>query len=81
MIGFVEACFTRVDMNLAKTLKCYLTRSAYAIDRDDSSVELEIKKTFLDRSTPQGSLVSPALWRIFDKIFSYLYINSLTVLH
>ena len=31
----------------------------------------------MDQTSPQGSILSPTFWRIFDKIFSQIYINSL----
>ena len=38
---------------------------------------VEIKKTFPNKSTPQGSILSPKLWRYYDGLFSRLYTNSL----
>ena len=55
-------------------IRSYLTKSATVIDRD-STCTYHIAKTFADRSIPQGSLLSPLLWRLYDGIFSHLYVN------
>ena len=51
------------DFNLPALLKSYLTRWSTVIERD-SDDKCEINKTFQDRTTPQGSILSPKLWRI-----------------
>lgn len=47
----------------------------------DSAEELfEVVKKFLFKTGPQGSLLSPILWRIYDGIFVFMYKNSLEIL-
>ena len=60
--------------NLALTILSYLNRKAYAID--DAGHKLEIKKTIQEKSTPQGSLMSPLFWRVYDGIFTERYRRS-----
>ena len=38
---------------------------------------LEIIKKFLDRTSPQGSSLSPKFWRFYDGVFTALYKSSL----
>ena len=59
---------------LKELLLSYLDRTSTVIDRDSSNTYL-IAKTFKDRSIPQGSILSPLLWRIYDCVFSKLYTN------
>ena len=42
----------------------------------DTGECLNLPKKFLNRTTPQGSILSPLLWRIFDGTFSQLYKNN-----
>ena len=59
---------------LKELLLSYLDRTSTVIDRDSSNT-YQIAKTFKDRSIPQGSILSPLLWRIYDCVFSKLYTN------
>ena len=59
---------------LALTILSYLNREAYATD--DSGEKLLIRKTILEKSTPQGSLMSPLFWRVYDGIFTERYRRS-----
>ena len=55
-------------------IQSYLNRRAYVREGDQLVL---IKKKFGERSAPQGSLLSPLMWRYFDGLFSRLYTNSL----
>ena len=59
---------------LKELLLSYLDRTSTVVDRDSSNT-YQIAKTFKDRSIPQGSILSPLLWRIYDCVFSKLYTN------
>lgn len=50
----------------------YLDRRAWVIDKVTGK-EKQILKVFGWKTTPQGSLVSPFLWRIYDGIFTRIY--------
>jgi len=76
---FTELSFDAGSMNISKLFQCYLKRKARASDRF-SNEQVPLHRTFDDRSTPQGSLLSPALWRIFDKVFSHIYLDGLNEL-
>lgn len=60
------------DFDIANFLVSYLNRNAFGID-NKTNERANIIKRHSDRSTPQGSLLSPMIWRIFDKIFSEYY--------
>lgn len=69
------ACYE--GLNLSGLLHDYLKlRKSTAVDRD-SGETFEITRVFEDKTSSQGSLLSPKLWRIFDAIFSDLYEESL----
>ena len=76
LIGYaLEIVFRRERFfKLKDLLLSYLDRKSTVVDRDSSNT-YEIAKTFKDRSIPQGSILSPLLWRIYDCIFSKLYTN------
>ena len=57
---------------IAEFIASYLNRSAYGYD-SETGEKANIVKTYQNRSVPQGSLLSPMLWRIFDKVFSEYY--------
>ena len=63
------------ECNLPTLVRSYLKRKSFVID-ENSSERLEIQKTFQDRTTPQGSLLSPLFWRIYDALFTELYKES-----
>ena len=77
IIQYIGCCFNSGTMDLQTCVKSYLDRSANSYDRDTKQ-KLPVTKRHRNRSTPQGSLVSPFLWRIFDNLFTQLYLNSTT---
>lgn len=64
---------------LAKFLDSYLDRKAFGVEEGDNNVlvKIEIVRKFLKKTTPQGSLLSPLLWRIYDNLFTELYKENL----
>ena len=62
-----------------KLLESYLKREVRAIDRITGE-KLEVKSKFEDRSIPQGSIISPSLWKLFDGLFTGFYNDLLTKL-
>lgn len=65
--------FCHPGINLHGLLKDYLSRrKSYAVDRNGGD-NIEITKVFEDKTAPQGSLLSPKLWRIYDSLFSDFY--------
>ena len=75
---FCEQVFNDKDseVKIRKLIKNYLTRKSFVVDRDTKE-KLEVIKRYDDRTSPQGSILSPAFWRIYDKIFSKLYEDKL----
>ena len=62
------------NYNIKGVIISYLNRRARVVDdHSDDCYELKLKHL---RSIPQGSILSPLLWRIFDGIFTQLYKNS-----
>ena len=60
------------NYNISSTLRSFLQRDTWAIDRKTGQ-KIRVNRKFLDRSIPQGSILSPALWRMFDGLFSGYY--------
>lgn len=61
---------------LSDFLRSYLKRNSVVIDEITGTTCAVVKK-FLNKTAPQGSLLSPTLWRIYDKIFSELYMENI----
>ena len=57
---------------MGKILRSYLDRESHVHDRATGKRE-KIEKKFRSRTTPQGSILSPTLWRIYDAIFTKIY--------
>lgn len=66
-------------IKLDKVIESYLHRHSRVTDHDTGEILLVIR-TFTYKTIPQGSILSPKLWRIYDLTFSLLYENSLSVL-
>ena len=63
-------------VKIRELVKEYFDRESHILDRK-SGQTAERRRKFMDQTSPQGSILSPTFWRIFDKIFSQIYINSL----
>lgn len=64
---------------LPDVILSYLDRKSSLIDRDTGE-KIELIKKFIRKTSPQGSILSPILWRVYDNIFTHLYKNNLKVL-
>ena len=75
---FSEATIDELNSNikLKEQFMSYLNRQSFVTKRG-TDIKLEVEKRYEDRTSPQGSILSPAFWRIFDKIFSHMYKKSL----
>ena len=75
---FCQQVFNEKDseIKIRKLIKNYLTRTSFVVDRETKKM-IQVIKRYDDRTSPQGSILSPAFWRIYDKIFSSLYENGL----
>lgn len=60
-------------------LKSYLDRIAQVVD-EVTGATCDVVRKILTKTAPQGSLLSSALWRIYDHIFSELYRENLQLL-
>ena len=75
---FSEATIDELNSNvkLKEQFKSYLARQSFVTKRG-TDLRLKVNKRYEDRTSPQGSILSPAFWRIFDKIFSHMYKKSM----
>lgn len=67
------------DWKVAEIIKSYLDRVAMVIDKETGRT-IRLRRVFLLKTTPQGSLISPFLWRIYDGIFTKLYKDGLEMM-
>ena len=74
LIGEVLDCVYNLegDFRLKDTIMSYLDRESWIIDRKTQE-KAKLEKTYVDKTSPQGSTLSPALWRIYDGIFTHMY--------
>ena len=75
---FSEATIDEInsDVKMKEQFKSYLSRQSFVTKRG-TDLRLKVEKRYEDRTSPQGSILSPAFWRIFDKIFSHMYKKSM----
>ena len=57
---------------VSRLLQSYLIRNINATDRTTQE-RIIVEKKFQNKSIPQGSIISPLLWRIFDGLFTGYY--------
>ena len=74
IIGEVLECVYSLegDFRIKDTILSYLRRESWIIDRK-SGEKVKLEKRYEDKTSPQGSTLSPALWRIYDGVFSHIY--------
>ena len=75
--SILRRCFECDEIKLDKVVSSYLTRQSYVVDGEDRSKKLKIRKKYANRSSPQGSVLSPKFWRFFDNVFTHHYKKSL----
>lgn len=66
-------------IKIDKLIESYLHRNSRVTDHETGELLL-VTRTFPYKTIPQGSILSPKLWRIYDLTFSVLYENSLKIL-
>ena len=57
----------------------FFSRKAFISD-SDGNFTIPISKPYSNRSAPQGSIISPLLWRLFDAIFTKIFLDALETL-
>lgn len=63
-------------IKIDRLVESYLTRESMVTDHETGQL-LVVIRAFAYKTIPQGSILSPKLWRIYDLTFSLLYENSL----
>ena len=72
--NYCHLVFTDNDkINMSGWLKSYLDRTTFAVESLNGGPKVPINKKYSNRSSPQGSVLSPRLWRIFDGVFTHIY--------
>ena len=66
------------EIPMDKFVASYLARTSFALN-EHGEPAVEIKKRYVKRTSPQGSILSPFFWRIFDMIFSEIFREFLDV--
>ena len=66
-------------VKLDNIILSYFDRKAKVVDRKTSE-NLNIEKRYRFRSSPQGSVISPKLWRYYDGCFTHLFHMHLKVI-
>ena len=75
--NFAYVVFTHdSEFNIRKVIASYLKRSSWVVDRLTGD-RRKVEKKFDSKTAPQGSSLSPTLWRLFDALFSRMYTNAL----
>ena len=72
IVYWCEENFICDEVAVSKFVGSYLVRDSFALNEFGQPSHL-IKKQYLNRSSPQGSILSPFFWRIYDLIFSEIY--------
>ena len=80
IVRIIQHCFECSEIKLDEVISSYLNRCSYVVDNKDRKKKLKIRKRYINRSSPQGSVLSPKFWRFFDKVFSHHYKKSLNFL-
>ena len=62
------------EVNIGGIIGSYFKRRVYVVENEK---KMELKGKFENKTSPQGSLLSPTFWRIYDAIFTRLYRNNL----
>ena len=73
----IDTVMGNEKMKIGKLVRSYLTRKAVVAGNGE---EMILKGKFDTKTSPQGSLLSPTFWRIYDCIFTKLYKNNLETL-
>ena len=60
------------DFDVRGAIRSYLDRKSEIVDRKTGE-KVSLERTYDHKTSPQGSSLSPVLWRIFDAIFTEMY--------
>ena len=73
----LKHCFAdSSEFNIRKVVASYLKRESWVTDRVTGE-RRKVEKRHENKTAPQGSSLSPTLWRFFDAIFSKMYKDTL----
>ena len=72
-----ETLMENEKFKIGKLIRSYLTRKAVVAGNGE---EMILKGKFDTKTSPQGSLLSPTFWRIYDSIFTKLFRNNMETL-
>ena len=67
------------ELNMGSLIRSYLDRVAWILDRK-SGEKVRLDRRYQHKTAPQGSSLSPYLWRFFDAIFTKMFKDGLTEL-
>ena len=71
---YSELSFECDGFDMPKLVTSYLDRKSFVSDRSGDEL-LEVYRTFLDQTSPQGSSNSPAWWRVYDGGFTKIFVD------
>ena len=71
---YSELSFECDDFAMPKLVSSYLDRKSFVSERNSPEL-LEVVRTFLGQTSPQGSSNSPAWWRVFDGGFTKIFVE------
>ena len=62
------------EFQIVEWIKSYFERKSFVKDEE---AEIELIRTFLNKTSPQGSILSPAFWRFYDALIAKRYSDRL----
>ena len=65
------------DFKIVDFIRSYFERTSFV---REGETELELIRRFLNKTSPQGSILSPAFWRFYDALFTKRYLDRLQAL-
>ena len=74
VVKVLETLLEIKEVQIGKLVGSYFKRNAFVREKEE---KMELKGKFSTKTSPQGSLLSPSFWRIYDALFTKLYRNDL----
>ena len=68
----ISRSFAGESFKIGQLIRTYLKRRSDIVDKTTGE-KLKLQKKYEDKTAPQGSLLSPFLWLIYDGLFTNLY--------
>ena len=65
------------EFRIVEWIRSYFDRTSFVREGDE---EFELIRKFLTKTSPQGSILSPAFWRFYDALFTKRYTDRLQIL-